>query len=262
LSYSGTRVYTLLTALFLLDSTDAPSPSPVSPETECIGFQYQVTNNQSLTADDIMNEVDNSLKSGLIEATRTTVINILNETYPRSNGESFLPPSANEARKSIIAGQDNVEYMGQVMYYSDKNYRKLLQAAEEADAFVMNVNLATYRKEMEDDMSNILKILSRSRRLLYMHDDRSFLRHTRRLVYYSDEFPVEITQIVDSTFCPGQIANDFINCAVVSSNVCVVLEEGDNPIEVRATIVDGLKQAFTNGDFANNIPSGSRRMRR
>ena len=219
-------------------------------------------NNQSLTADDIMNEVDNSLKSGLIEATRTTVINILNETYPRSNGGSFQPPSSNEVSKSI-AEQDNVEYMGQVMYYPENDYRKLLQAAEEADAFVMDVDLATYREEMEDEMSNLLNILSKGRRLYYIQDTRTFLRHTRRLVYYSDEFPVEITQIVESTICPGQtVGGDFINCAVVSSTVCVVLEEGDDPVEVRATIVNGLEEAFMNGDFTNNIPTGSRRMRR
>lgn len=239
----------------------APSPSPEPRDRLCIGFQYEVLVNEPLTADDIMNEVDNSIKSGLIEATRTTVIQILNETYPRDNGASFQPPSSNQAN---VVEQDGVAFLGQVTYYSENDNRKLLQAAEEADAFVMDVDLETYREEMEDDMSNLLHILSKqNRRLYYIQDTRTSLRNTRRLVYYTDEFPVEITQIVDSNICPGLIGQeDFINCAVVSSTVCVVLEEGDDPIEVRATIVNGLEEAFMNGDFTDNIPTGSTRMRR
>lgn len=249
----------ILCSTISLDATTVP---PEPREILCVDFQYELINNQSLSADDIMNEVDNTLKSGLIEATRTTVINILNETYPRSNGGSFQPPP-NEASKTVatIPEEDDGDFVGQVMF-PEGRYRKLLQAVEKADAFVMDVDLATYRQEMEDSMASLLNIVTRSRRLhTNMRDSRAFLRRARRLVYYSDEFPVQITRIVDSAICPGSIMNDFISCAVVSSTVCVVLEPGDDPAEIRRTIVNGLEEAFMNGDFINNIPTGSRRRR-
>lgn len=238
---------------FCKDSTVVPSIE--QPETLCINFQYQVVNNQSLSADDIMNEVDNTLKSGLIAATRTTVITILNETYPRSVAVGSFQPPPSIVTKSV----SEEEYMGQVMYPGGVRYRKLLQAAEQANAFVMDVDVTLHREEIKDDMANALNIVTRSRHLHYLRDSHSFLRQARRLVYYSDEFPVEITQIVDSNTCPGSIIGDFIMCAVVSSTVCVILEPGDDPVEIRRMIVDGLDEAFRNGDFENNIPSGTRR---
>jgi len=211
-------------------------------------------NSQSLSANDIMNEVGNSLKSSLIEATRTTVVNILNGTYPRTSDSSFQNP--NEVSKSIatyLPAVEGTEFVGEVMY-PDGHFRKLLQAAEQADAAVLEMDLATYHAEMHDDMASILNATRSSRRLHYMRDATSSYDRLRRLVYYSDEFPAQITQIADSTTCPGSAVNDAVRCAVVSSSVCLVLEAGDDPVEIRRTIVDGMEEAFQSGNFVNNIP--------
>jgi hypothetical protein len=48
----------------------------------CLNFQYTLRNEANLTASDIFNEVNNTLKSRLIIATGITVTDILNETYP------------------------------------------------------------------------------------------------------------------------------------------------------------------------------------
>ena len=54
----------------------------------CINFQYGIVNNVGVTAQDIFNEVNNTLKTGLIIATRNVTIEILNETYPREQEEA------------------------------------------------------------------------------------------------------------------------------------------------------------------------------
>ena len=51
--------------------------------------------NKGLDADDVMNEVNNTLKCGLTSATRTIVIDVLNETFPRTEGR-FLRHSSNK----------------------------------------------------------------------------------------------------------------------------------------------------------------------
>lgn len=213
-------------------------------------------NNQSLSADDIMNGNGNSLKSGLIEATRTTVINILNETYPRTDGRASQV-SKNVATHDIPEDND-VEYIGQVML-PGSHYRKLLRATEQADAFALNMDLSAYYKELQGEMVSVLNSTNtkKNRRLHYMKDRSNFLRQSRRLVYYSDDYPVEITQVVESTTCIGSVMNEAIRCAVVSSRVCVVLEPGDNPAEIRSALVQGLEEAIMSGEFVDNIPPES-----
>lgn len=203
-----------------------------------------------------MNENGNTLKSGLIEATRTTVISILNETYPRADGAAFENPNQVRAEKAKSG-----VHVGPVMLSTGQR-RKLLHAVEQADAFVLDMELTTYQMELRGQVEKMLNgtSCSQSRRLQYLREQQSsFLRHdsSRRLVYYSDEFPVQITQVVDSVTCPGSMMNDAIRCAVVSSTVCVVLEPGDDPVEIRQTIISGLQEAFQSGEFEDNIPPSS-----
>ena len=233
-----------------------PSLAPI--ETLCIDFQYEIVNSKSLSADDIMNEVDNSLKNGLIEATRTTVINILNATYPRTNGGGSQPSTLSGETGNYPAAlqPEDVNYVGQLMF-PDGHYRKLLQAAEQADALVLEMDLQTYRAEFHDELTTLFNTTKQNRRLMR---DKSFLRRSRRLAYFSDEYPAEITLIADSTTCPGSSVNESIRCAVVSSTVCVILEPGDDPVEIRKAIVDGLTESFMNGDFVGNIPPDSLRI--
>jgi hypothetical protein len=45
-----------------------------------------------------------------------------------------------------------------------------------------------------------------------------------------------------------------INCAVVDSTVCVLLEEGDDEEEVRTALLDGIEESILNGSFQDAIP--------
>jgi len=77
----------------------------------------------------------------------------------------------------------------------------------------------------------------------------------RRLSYYTDYIPVAINSVTDNPLCAGAAQNPRIMCAIVSSTVCAVLEEGDDPNEERAIIVNGLRQAVDSGDFLRRIPA-------
>ena len=76
----------------------------------------------------------------------------------------------------------------------------------------------------------------------------------RRLAYYSDDYPVSINAVTDNPLCEGQAENPDIKCSIISSTVCVVLEDGDDPNEVRAFMIAGLRQAVQTGEFLRRIP--------
>lgn len=76
----------------------------------------------------------------------------------------------------------------------------------------------------------------------------------RRLAYYSDDYPVSINSVTDNPLCEGQAENPNIKCSIISSTVCVVLEDGDEPGEFRAFMIAGLREAVQTGEFLRRIP--------
>lgn len=77
----------------------------------------------------------------------------------------------------------------------------------------------------------------------------------RRLVYYSDAYPVVITDAIDDPFCPSSVGNiDQVRCAIIVSDVCLVLEEGDDPDFIRVALTDGLEDAVKTGAFFEAVP--------
>lgn len=90
------------------------------------------------------------------------------------------------------------------------------------------------------------------RRLVRQRMHHSMRRH---LAYYSDDLPVTINAVTDNPLCEGQEENPDIQCAIISSTVCVVLEEDDDPAEVRALMIAGLREAVQTGEFLRRIPA-------
>ena len=170
---------------------------------------YDIANDCGVDSQAVMNEVDNTLKTGLIAATTTTTIDILNTTYPRAGDDN---------RRQLQRNSFNLRHSGD---------RKLVQLNGALD------------HTLSPD-------------------------HRRHLVYYTGELPVTMDNVIDVTEdCP--IGN---NCLLIVSTITTVLEEGDNPDEVKKALEDGIRESFTDGSFYANIPAdtvicpGERRMRR
>ena len=58
-----------------------------------------------------------------------------------------------------------------------------------------------------------------------------------------------IDDIIDNPFCP-----DDTSCAIVISTVCVMLEAGDDEMEVTDALLDGIKDSINGGEFDAAIP--------
>lgn len=201
-------------------------------------------NNRSLSAEDIKNEANNSLKTGLMTATKTIVIKLLNETYPRIS-RRHGPFSWTWEDMSITTGGGLRRQLPEIE-----------EAAELADAVALGLDSSSYAMIHEQ----VADMRTNARRLHRRPSPPDYhVRGARRLVYYSDDYPVEIKMIVDSNGCLMNKVNatNALRCAIVFSTVCVVLETGDNPLKIRDTLVRGLAAAIESGEFEATIPPNS-----
>ena len=200
--------------------------------------------------------MDNTLKTGLEQATRDIIIELLNETYPRTTrAQPVTAPLPTTVRAKIHNPNDWV--WGAENHDSNdwswsgiggrRRLPELKQAAAHADAAALGIDMETYTATIHKELTEMYNMTRRSRHL-QVHDKMytNYIRGSRRLVYYTDENPVEITMIIDNPNCPANNENgqNTIRCAIVSSRLCVVLEEGDNPIMIRNTLVNGLSDAI------------------
>jgi hypothetical protein len=208
-----------------------PTPEALT----CVNFQYGITNDVGVTADEIFNEVNNTLKVGLLIATRNITIETLNETFPRE--ERLLLRGKAQHSLWKVFGED----------------KDLTELHDEFGSVGQSTRHVFNLKDLV--VNNELKPKERSqgqRRAVYLPSKTDNADDTgRRLVFYTDEYPVVIPAIVNNPFCGDQPQTE---CAIVATTVCVLLEEGDDEAEVRRALIDGIEEAITNGDFEDAIP--------
>ncbi|KAL3902729.1 MAG: hypothetical protein SGILL_010720, partial [Bacillariaceae sp.] len=204
-----------------------PTPEGLS----CVSFQYGIGNSDGFTADDIFNEVDNTLKMGLILATRNVTIEILNSTFPR-DGRRLQRDNREQGR---LASSDRNLYIADLAQFQSmgsggtRSFEALLPS------------------------NTIAKHDFPRRRAAYLP---SFLNHNgmddrRRLVIYSDDYLPVINAMFSNPICEDLAE---FECSVVDSTVCVLLDEGDNEQEVQSALLAGIERSIVDGTFQEAIP--------
>jgi hypothetical protein len=194
-----------------------------------VDFAYTVRNSLGLSASDIFNEVNNTIKADLITATNEVVINTLNETFP----ETAVGTEA-MSRNKRFGGRRRLEGVDRAVE---------LAVVDLVGKDTANEMMAAYQGNILDEAPG------------YVFDGRLLLHSRRRhLVFYSDNYPAEISAILDDPFC--LTIDPLVLCALVSSQVYVVLEEGDDENFIRMVLIDGLREAINSG-FNDLIPQPS-----
>jgi hypothetical protein len=194
----------------------------------CVSFQYGIGNSDGFTAEDIFNEIDNTLKTGLILATRNVTIETLNTTYPR-DGRRLKQ----DRPRSLTVPSNNFYVANLVQFESigDSGGTRAFEALLSAKATGSN----NFRR--------------RTAYLPSLLNDASV--DNRRLVFYTDDFMPVINVMFPNPWCDD--LPEF-ECSVVDSTVCVLLEEGDDEEEVRSSLLAGIEQSILGGSFQAAIP--------
>jgi hypothetical protein len=218
----------LFACLTIISATD-PTPETLV----CFSFQYATVNNAGLDAQDLWYERNNTLKTGLESAARNITIRALNATYPRDEeSDRLLLESTSRARMSKSHPQESPQHKsseGTVQGCASSNPNKNSQLVVVPDTRGQGRSASGGTNE------NSLG---------------------RRLVLYTDEHAIEITAIVDNRFC-AETSPD-MRCAIVSTSVCAILEEGDEKDGVKRAILDAVERAIATGEFEDAIPPENR----
>jgi hypothetical protein len=249
-----------------------PTPEALS----CVSFQYGIQNSGGYTAEDIMNQTNNTLKTGLLIATRNVTIGILNETFPRDGGdgggggdddddddkssERFLGNSETLQRDSHRSPETSEDQRASLLSRRSLTLRRrevrgtITGPAVSASHQWFHVMDLGRLPSDDSHPERIIKEGQSRRRTVYLPqrfpdywDDGR-----RRLVYYTDAYLPTINSIVDNPFCVAP--SDEVTCAVVDSTVCVILEEGDDEREVQNALLSGIEESIQDGSFAAAIP--------
>lgn len=233
-----------------------PTPEALT----CVTFQYGIENSGGFTAEDIFNEVNNTLKTGLIIATRNVTIEILNETFPRgddsSSSQRFLRTESLQISKQYLATATSKDRADSPIYDINRPYhgRGMIANPSLPINHLFNVmDLGPFPSEASRSPQKDVNDLQRRRRTVYLPQEISHMDDDgRRLAYYSDAYPPVINSIADNPFCDKP---SDIQCAVVDSTVCVILEEGDDEAAVQTALLLGISEAIRDGSFQAAIPS-------
>lgn len=232
--------------------TGSPSMSPSEPlQLLCVEFSFGLNNNAGLTPTDIIQENGNMLKTGVEIATATTVTDILNETFhdltqfvevESALEKDFAPipmpvmdvsvppvrPDGQRERRDLFKTGPEVALFRALDFLFGRQYAQILF---DSYVYLLHVRL--------DMMGHY-----RNRKLAGHHDER-------RLVYYTERIPPQVTSVIDNPACP---ADGSTMCAILSVETCVVLEEGDNIAFIQKCLESGIRYGLLSGEFQQAIP--------
>mmetsp|Transcript_6738 Transcript_6738/g.15303 ORF Transcript_6738/g.15303 Transcript_6738/m.15303 type:complete len:434 (+) Transcript_6738:193-1494(+) len=215
-------------------SKDVKPTKPPS-DTLCLNFQYGLVNDEGFTSDDLENEIGNSYRSGLLNATRNITIQVLNETLSKDpEGRDLKKAAVNRGQSQTIHSGLTVVNLGR--FHLDENYSPRWEDT------VSTSGVENKERQWRRRTAYLPSIWT----------SRIGTMNNRRLAFYTDIYPPVINFIVDSAFCPDSDAGNI--CSVVDASVCVVLENGDNKKDVKETLMLGIERLFIDGSFEGAIP--------
>lgn len=218
-----------------------PTPEALT----CVSFQYGIQNNAGFDSQAIFNEVNNTLKTGLIIATENVTIEILNASYPRDGETETEAESQRRAHRSM---QRNIRQLQGLHGLVTSLIVYHQQDAATGSLGSANVGELVRRRSTLEQLQGQRQAAYLPKSLDSTGSDKW---KNRRLVFYTDEFEPVINTIFDNPFCEEP---DGVTCSIVDSTVCVVLEEGDNEAEVQATLLAGIEESIQDGSFVAAIP--------
>ncbi|EJK68821.1 hypothetical protein THAOC_09965 [Thalassiosira oceanica] len=205
--------------------TAAPSSSPIESVLS-VGVRYGISSECGVTAADVISgSGGNTIAAGLIEATETVVVRVLNATYPKVGGmkrSSVMEELPHLMRVDGLPGGSR----GLVMVPDFG--RKGIKNSLDKTAGQSFGGSKSFGNSLGDGYSNGLR---RQRR--------------RRLVHYVDGNTaiMDVEDVVDSNCSPG------LTCLRVSSIIRLFTEDGDRPDEIDSVIRAGIQSSFQDGSF-------------
>jgi len=211
--------------------TAAPSSSPIESVLS-VGVRYGISSECGVTAADVISgSGGNTIAAGLIEATETVVVRVLNATYPKVDGmkrSSVMEELPHLMRVDGLPGGSR----GLVMVPDFG--RKGIKNSLDKTAGQSFGGSKSFGNSLGDGYSNGLR---RQRR--------------RRLVHYVDGNTaiMDVEDVVDSNCSPG------LTCLRVSSIIRLFTEDGDRPDEIDSVIRAGIQSSFQDGSFFQFIPN-------
>lgn len=228
---------------------------PTPEELTCVDFQYGIGNSDGFSADDIFNEQGNTLKTGLIIATRNVTIETLNTTFPRD--ESGRRVKRNLQRNHWpMKSSTNINAFLAFRPYELFRIHDFASGSSSSSLQVTDLGRFRLFDQHVPENMDALPLPTHypktqvRRRAAYLPAGDS-AEHGRKLAFYSDDFQPVINSIFDNPFCDNLPE---LKCAVVDSTVCVMLEEGDDEEMVRAVLLDGIEESILDGSFQAAIP--------
>ena len=293
---------------FSVSPSDMPSEAPSSlptavPElnTTCVTFYYSVQNAAGFTAEDILTENGNTLKSGLEIATFETMLVVLNGTDDKNNNETstnsnstnqrrvlttttsrltaaiaeqwqqlWSSPSSSssstivsttsrhaphrrrtqeEIQKAVDAVVQHYYDVGsaRAMNMAMSKFYGMMDADNMLDDFLFSLYTPARRRQQD---SNGRRQQKRRRRLTLLGLNQGF---HRQLAYATEDLMPNITDVIEDPFCPRP-DNFTLDCAIIVTEACVVLEPGDDEKMVQAMLLDGIQEALDSGAFFARVP--------
>lgn len=136
---------------------------------------YDIANDCGLDSQAIMNEVDNTLKAGLLAATTTTTIDILNQTFPRTEDGTSTRRQLHNSLNLRHAGNRNLAMLNSPHPPSGGNHRHLVYYTDQFPVTMDNVIDVT---EDCPDGNNCLLIVSTITTVLESGDDPDVVKKT------------------------------------------------------------------------------------
>ncbi|KAL3826566.1 hypothetical protein ACHAXA_003630 [Cyclostephanos tholiformis] len=247
--------------------TESPTLSSTILE---IGIEYGISSDCGMTAYDVINgNYGITIKEGLITATEVLLVAILNSTYPQNSAEGAMETSSPQSIPSMspAASLFSVPTMsptgggGDQSASAGETTNKSLQAMN-VRIRVEGLPIAPLNDHGDDPYNRrrdlaMLSIQERQQKNFrgYHHplDKLQRLRKgSRSLVYYTEEKPVDITDVEDvlDQACPQGTV-----CMKVKSTIFVTLEEGDVTDEIEAVIRSDFQKSLEDGSFFSSMPA-------